>query len=65
MLVYTPIAPPPLPQDATKPAELADNQAKMHAEVLAHFSKPDYTLPGVDKGELREEELFWLVRVFL
>jgi hypothetical protein len=33
----------------------------MTAKVLEHFSKPDYLLPGSEKGELSEEEKFWLV----
>jgi hypothetical protein len=35
----------------------------MFEEVLAHFSKSGYTIPGLDteKGQLIEEEKFWLV----
>jgi hypothetical protein len=61
MPVYAPIAPPFL-ESAEAPGELTPDQASMTAKVLEHFSKPDYLLPGLEKGELGEEEKFWLVR---
>lgn len=64
MPVYTAPAPPPLPQYATQPyALLQQSQEEMYQNVLAHFSKEYYTLPGAEegKGGLMEEEKFWLV----
>ena len=47
--------------------DLTPAQQKAIDEVLAHFSKPEYELPGVKEGDakLKEEEKFWLVRVSL
>jgi hypothetical protein len=64
MPVYTPIAPPAVPDDAQKPADLTVVQADLHAKVLGHFSTPEYALPEVEKSELTEDEKFWLVSAF-
>ena len=61
--VHTPVPPPALPADF-KPADPpTPKQATMLEEVLTHFSKSDYAIPGFDheKGQLTEEEKFWLV----
>jgi hypothetical protein len=55
----------PLPvPDKTFPVteSLTEVQQEMYKNVLAHFSKPHYKLPGVkDNHELMEQEQFWLV----
>ena len=42
---------------------LTSAQEKAAAEVVAHFSKEEYRLPGAKEGEegLKEAEKFWLV----
>ncbi|KAK7463518.1 Phosphatidylinositol transfer protein (PITP) [Stygiomarasmius scandens] len=57
--VYEPLLPPSEKKDASQPP-LTPEQTKMQADVQAHFVKPDYVVPGVEKGELMEEEKFWL-----
>jgi hypothetical protein len=72
---YTAYAPPPAPREKPKPAGAAGAddgllppaRAEMHKKVLGHFRSESYKLPGVkeeEDGELRDEEKFWLVRVF-
>jgi hypothetical protein len=54
----------PAPADATEPAEtLTEQQQEMYKNVLAHFTKEGYVLPKEEKGELIEEEKFWLVSI--
>lgn len=61
--IYTPLAPSAAPADCI-PAPLPPKDEKMFEETLAHFSKPGYTITGLDteKGQLTDEEKFWLVR---
>lgn len=66
MPVFIAPAPPPLPQDTIQPyASLPPNQEEMYETVSGHFSKENYILPGSEegKGELMEEEKFWLVSI--
>ena len=58
---HVPLPRPALPHDATRPGELTASQEEMYAKMLAHFDRPDYALPRAEKGELGEEEQFWLV----
>jgi hypothetical protein len=62
---YTPLPPPPVPADFKQPDSLSQKHEEMLQTVLAHFSKTGYVVPGLDaeKGELTEEEKFWLVSV--
>lgn len=61
---YTPIYPPAPPTDFQRAdANLTADQEQSYQHVLAHFSKPDYIIPGLEKGELIEAEKFWLVRL--
>jgi hypothetical protein len=60
MPVYTPIHPPSPPPDVKLLADLTPSQQEMCQKVLEHFSN-DYRLPGLEKGELIDEEKFWLV----
>ncbi|KAJ8456349.1 hypothetical protein ONZ45_g18756 [Pleurotus djamor] len=57
--VYT-LAAPPLREDAKPTVELTENEQDMYEKVLKHFSSPEYALPGIEKGQLKEEEKFWL-----
>jgi hypothetical protein len=63
--VFTTPPPPALPADVDPFKNLTANELDLHKKVFDHFSKPDYVLPGLDKGELSEEEKFWLVRTLL
>ncbi|KAG6889288.1 hypothetical protein C0992_005704 [Termitomyces sp. T32_za158] len=62
--VYEPILPPTFHDaDADPRANLLDVEQEMYQDVLQYFSKPSYSLPGVEeKGELTEAEKFWLSR---
>lgn len=54
---HIPVDPAVLPPQLT----LTDAQQKLYDEVLKHFEKDDYVLPGVENGALTEQEKFWLV----
>ncbi|KLO17413.1 CRAL/TRIO domain-containing protein, partial [Schizopora paradoxa] len=43
-----------------KPGSLTEEQVQKRDEVLAHFSKESYQIPGVEKGDLLDEEKMWL-----
>lgn len=61
---HTSPSPPPVPQDATQlHASLSSNQEEMYEKVLVHFTEEGFTLSGAPegKGQLMEEEKFWLV----
>lgn len=59
---YTAYPPPPPPSEKPAPAELSAAQAEMHKRVLENFRNETYKIPGIENGELLEEEKFWLVR---
>ncbi|TFY66799.1 hypothetical protein EVG20_g4284 [Dentipellis fragilis] len=67
---FTILPPPPLPEGETRPGELTPAQEEMYAKVLAHFDDAEYRLPSEgkskeedkEKGELSEDEKFWLSR---
>lgn len=44
--------------------DLTEKQEGYLQNVLDHFSKPDYVLPEVEKGDLADEEKYWLVCLF-
>ena len=57
-------APVPNLSGVVKPqgTDLKDDQRKVVDTIIAHFSAPEYELPGQEKdGKLMEEEKFWLV----
>lgn len=54
---HIPVDPAVLPPQLT----LTDAQQKLYDEVLQHFEKDNYVLPGVENGALTEQEKFWLV----
>ncbi|OJT15007.1 CRAL-TRIO domain-containing protein C23B6.04c [Trametes pubescens] len=62
--IYEARPPPHIPVDpAVLPPQLTltEAQQKLYDEVLKHFEKDDYVLPGVENGALTEQEKFWLV----
>ena len=64
--IYEARPPPEIPFDPAVPPpllKLTDAQQKLYDEVLSHFDKEDFVLPGVEDGALTEEERFWLVRL--
>jgi hypothetical protein len=61
MACYSPLDVPKLPKDTNKPVELTPEQEEKRKTVLEHFSNDDYRVPEEEKGELMEEEKFWLV----
>ncbi|KAL7278961.1 hypothetical protein ACG7TL_006793 [Trametes sanguinea] len=61
--IYQAPPPPHIPVDPAvlpPPLKLTETQQAIYDEVLAHFAKDGYTLPGVENGSLTEEEKFWL-----
>jgi len=56
---YIPFPPPPS-LSGTKQPPLSAKESELFPVVFDHFAKPDYILPGVNDGELSEEEKFWL-----
>lgn len=58
---YVPI-PPPQPKADAGPPNITTEQEAKYEKVHEHFTKDGYALPGDEKAELTEEELFWLVR---
>jgi hypothetical protein len=55
--------PPPQPLADAGPSILTEKQDELRKEVLEHFIKADYQLPDEEKGDLTEEEKFWLVSI--
>ncbi|KAF9526403.1 CRAL-TRIO domain-containing protein [Crepidotus variabilis] len=62
--VTTVSPPPPSPYAEDPRAVLSESEQRMYNEVLAHFTKEDlvYVIPNVERGELDENEKFWLSR---
>ncbi|KAF8968123.1 CRAL-TRIO domain-containing protein [Flammula alnicola] len=62
--VFLPLHPPPTTYKNEPHAVLSNSEQTMYDEVLAHFTKsdPEYSLPNIEKGELMDEEKFWLSR---
>lgn len=60
-LVYIPIS-PPAASDDFQPAEPKPEQSEMYSKVLDHFSQAEYALPGLENGQLTDQEKLWLVR---
>ncbi|KAF6764056.1 CRAL-TRIO domain-containing protein [Ephemerocybe angulata] len=59
---YTPIAPLPKYYESNPRAHLSAEEQGMYDQVLAHFAADEYALPAIEKGELMDEEKFWLSR---
>lgn len=59
---HTPLAPLPRYYESNPRAQLSESEQKMYDEVLAHFSPENYALPGLEKGDLTDQEKFWLSR---
>ncbi|KAF8656275.1 hypothetical protein AX16_002711 [Volvariella volvacea WC 439] len=61
--VYAPLAPESAPPIEDPRASLTEVQGTQYEEVLSHFSKEKYKLPGIEAdAELTEKERFWLTR---
>lgn len=62
--VFLPIPPPPTIYKENPHAHLSSSEQSMYDEVLGHFTRiePEYTIPNTEKGELTDEEKFWLSR---
>ena len=43
--------------------QLTDSQRELYDNVLKHFDREEYVIPGIKGGSLMEEEKFWLVRL--
>lgn len=59
--VFLPIRPPTIYKDDPR-LELEESEQSIYDEVLEHFSQTDYSIPNVEKGELIDQEKFWLSR---
>lgn len=62
---YTPISPTGLSSDYQQDTKLTADQGELYNKVLAHFTKPEYSIPHLENGELTEAEKFWLVSLIL
>ena len=64
MSEYLPFQPP---ENLTeKPVTtLSQDQEEKRLKILKRFEDESYRLPSFDKGELMEEEKFWLVRRYI
>ncbi|KAF8656203.1 hypothetical protein AX16_002639 [Volvariella volvacea WC 439] len=61
--VYTPLSPPPTKLTQDPFANVSETEGQQYKEVLTHFSKDDYKLPGLDAdAALTDKEKFWLSR---
>ncbi|KAM6490528.1 CRAL-TRIO domain containing protein [Amanita muscaria] len=61
--VYTQIHPPPTTLTADPRAHLLEEEQEEYQQVLDHFSRDAYTIPGIgNDAQLTEEEKFWLSR---
>lgn len=65
MAHFVPLAVPTTPTEVKdKNFELSEEHEKKRKEVLVHFDKDDYKIPGLpaeEKAELVDEEKMWLV----
>lgn len=62
--VFTQLQPPTTTYKDDPHAVLSQSEQTVYDEVLEHFTKlePVYSIPNVEKGELMDEEKFWLSR---
>jgi len=62
--VFTQIQPPTTTYKEDPHAVLSQSEQRIYDEVLGHFTKlePAYSIPNFEKGELMDEEKFWLSR---
>ena len=59
--VFLPIPPPTICKDDPR-ASLEEAEQAIYDEVVKHFSQADYSIPNIEKGELMDQEKFWLSR---
>lgn len=53
---------PPTVHETDPRVDLTDSEQLIYEDVLKHFNDPTYNIPGVEQGELTEQERFWLSR---
>jgi hypothetical protein len=58
--IYEPIEPPTAPFPTDPRVDLTDAEQTMYDAVLEHFSRDDYTIPGLEEGALTETEKFFV-----
>lgn len=63
MTDFTPLPVPIVDAKERIETALSDEQEAKRKEVLAHFAKDDFRIPGEEKGELEDVEKFWLVSI--
>jgi len=59
--ISVPIRPPTIYKDDPRD-ELEESEQSLYDEVVEHFSQKDYSIPNIEKGELMDQEKFWLSR---
>ena len=60
--IYTPVSPRESYFEEDPRAKLSSTEEELYKEVLGHFTKEGYVLPGLDNGALTDKEKFWLSR---
>lgn len=60
--VYTPLVALPKYYDSNPRGTLTEAERGMYDELLAHFTADGYALPNIEKGDLMDQEKFWLSR---
>jgi hypothetical protein len=58
--ICSPIAPPTFISNVVKKPIVANDQEGKAQSIIQHFSHAAYQIPGMEKGELMEEEKIWL-----
>jgi phosphatidylinositol/phosphatidylcholine transfer protein len=59
--VFLPIPPTTIYKNDPR-ASLEESEQAIYDEVVNHFSQTDYSIPNIEKGELTDQEKFWLSR---
>ena len=60
--VFLPISPPTICNKDDPRASLEESEQAIYDEVEKHFSQTDYSIPNIEKGQLMDQEKFWLSR---
>lgn len=59
--VFLPIRPPTIYKDDPR-AELGESEQSTYDKVVEYLTQTNYSIPNIEKGELMEQEMFWLSR---